>query len=159
MDLSDAQQVEVLKGPQGALYGKGAIAGAINVTTYRPGPTLESEFKVSGGNGSTARVTGRINGPLADKLAGGLTATYYSTGGTIINSYDGHGLDYEEHYKAGARLIWTPLDHLTVDWRGSYYHQRGSSLWFSRVDVLGATGGEITPAMSRVEPDINGPHN
>lgn len=159
MDLSDAQQVEILKGPQGALYGKGAIAGAINVTTYRPGPNLDSEIKVSGGNGSTARVTGRISGPLADQLTGGLTASYYSTDGTIINSYDGRGLDYEEHYKAGARLIWTPLDHLTVDWRGSYYHQRGSSLWFSRVDVLGTTGGEITPTMSQVQPDLNGPHS
>src|SRR5690348_1740348 len=43
-DLSDAQQVEVLKGPQGALYGKGAIAGAINITTFRPGPTFDSEI-------------------------------------------------------------------------------------------------------------------
>jgi len=159
-DLSDAQQVEVLKGPQGALYGKGAIAGAINITTFRPGPTLDSEMKASGSTGSTERFTGRVSGPLVSgQLAGSLTATYFSTDGTIINDFDGRGLDYEKHYKTAARLIWTPLDGLTIDWRGSYYHQRGSALWFSRVDALGTTGGEITSSMSAVRPDLNGPHS
>lgn len=160
MDLSDAARVEVLKGPQGALYGKGAIAGAINLTTRKPTNDFAAEAKASYGTGNTYNLSAMASGPLvADKLLGRITLTQYSTDGTIINSYDGKGLDYEDHHKVSARLIFKPSDALELDWRGSYYKQQGSSLWFSRVNVLGTSSGEVTSEMARARPDLNGPHS
>jgi len=159
MDLSDAERVEVLKGPQGALYGKGAIAGAINISTRKPTNEFTADAKASYGSGQTYRLSGGVSGPLADnKLLGRITVSDFSTDGTIINRFDGNGLDYERHSKVSGRLIFTPTDALTLDLRGTFYQQRGSSLWFSLVDVLGTTGGEITPQFARIQPDINGPH-
>lgn len=160
MDLSDAERVEVLKGPQGALYGKGAIAGAINITTRKPSNDFEAEAKASYGTGQTYNLTALVSGPIVpDRLLARVSVNEYSTDGTIINRFDGKGLDYEHHYKISTRLIFTPNEQLSLDWRGSYYKQTGSSLWFSRVNVLGTTGGEITPDMAQVKPDLNGPHS
>ncbi|HVO46027.1 MAG TPA: TonB-dependent receptor [Steroidobacteraceae bacterium] len=160
MDLSDAERVEVLKGPQGALYGKGAIAGAINMATRKPTNEFAADAKASYGSGHTYRVSSDVSGPLVNHtLVGRLSVSDYSTDGNLVNLYDGKGIDYDRHSKISGRLIYTPIEALSFDLRGSFYQERGSSLWFSLVDVLGTTGGEITPQDARTRPDLNGPHS
>src|SRR5688572_17858756 len=75
-DLYDIQQIEVLKGPQGALYGRNASGGAINITTKQP--TSEPEVYVRGGigNGDNVQLSGVASGPLGDSLLGRVVVGY-----------------------------------------------------------------------------------
>src|SRR3546814_17631258 len=67
------EQVEVLKGPQGALYGRNATAGAFVSTTRKPGNDLEGEFKASAGNNAPYQLSGVASGPVTEvgRTAGG----------------------------------------------------------------------------------------
>ncbi|MDT9599143.1 TonB-dependent receptor [Sphingosinicella rhizophila] len=158
MDLSDVERLEVLKGPQGALYGKGAIAGAINITTKRPTNELEGEIKAGYSSGDNVRVFGAISGPLIeDKLLARVTASHRDGDGTIINALDGRGLDRNRQTRLTGRLIFEPTPDLSFDLRGAYTRERGGSTWFSLFNVLGTTGGEITSDIADTPPSQDGP--
>src|SRR5262249_26345824 len=73
MDLSDAEQVEILKGPQGALYGKGALAGVVNIKTRTPTNELQYDGKIDVGSKNTHGLFSALSGPIAgDSLLGSL---------------------------------------------------------------------------------------
>src|SRR6201996_1671852 len=82
-DLLDIQQIEVLKGPQGGLYGRNAIGGAILITTKQP--TDEWEGQVTGGynSGPGGKADGSISGPIADGLKMRAAVSYYNTDGWL----------------------------------------------------------------------------
>ena len=84
-ELLDVQQIEVLKGPQGALYGRNAVAGAILITTKEPGGEFEGQVKVGGGSDSLSKISGRISGPLGEKARGSLAASYREFDGVYSN--------------------------------------------------------------------------
>ncbi|PCI32480.1 MAG: hypothetical protein COB54_06990 [Alphaproteobacteria bacterium] len=117
--LMDIERIEVLKGPQGALYGAGAIAGAINVVTKKPTNELEVSAKASYGNGNDLTMSGAVSGPIVeDKVLFRVGAYYRNTDG-LIKSTDGDNLDFEEQITVKGRLIFD-LDDLTIDLRASY---------------------------------------
>lgn len=155
-DLSDVERIEVLKGPQGALYGRNAIGGVISLTTRRPGEEVESQFKAGYGNGDTVDLFGAIGGPIGSEgLFGRLTVKYHNTDGLIDNQYNGQSLDYDETTKVTGRLIWEANENLTLDLRASWFDQDGGAAWFSTTDVLGTTGGELTEEMAHILPNQN----
>lgn len=156
-DLSDVERIEILKGPQGGLYGRNAIAGVINLTTKRPSNEVEGEVRAGYGSGETYDVFGALSGPVAgERLLGRVTVKYRDTDGLIENVHTGRNLDAEDALKATARLIWEPTDALTFDLRGSYFEQDvEGALWFSTYDVLGTTGGRIPESLARIKPDQN----
>jgi iron complex outermembrane receptor protein len=157
-DLTDLERIEILKGPQGGLYGRNAIAGVINLTTRRPSKEFEGELKAGYSSGETADVFGAISGPLVqEKLLGRLTVKYHDTDGLLRNSFNGENMDYDRNTKVTGRLIWEATDALTFDLRGSHYDQDSGALWFSAFDVQGTTGGTITEEMARVRPNQNEP--
>lgn len=124
--LTDIERIEVLKGPQGALYGAGAIAGAINVVTKKPTNELEGKIKASFGNGNDMKFSGAISGPLVeDKILFRIGAYYRNTDG-LIDTTDGVDLDFEEQITIKGRLIFT-LDDLTIDLRASYTDSEGGA--------------------------------
>lgn len=117
--LVDIERIEVLKGPQGALYGAGAIAGAINVVTKKPTNEQEFRLKASYGNGNDFKVSGAFSGPLVeDKILFRIGGYYRNTDG-LIKSTDGDGLDFEEQASVRARLLFD-FEDFTIDLRGSY---------------------------------------
>lgn len=153
IDLTDVERVEVLKGPQGALYGRGAIAGAINITTRRPTNEWQGEARASYATGDAWRVFGAVGGPLAeDVLLGRISVSHRETDGTIINQLTGEGLDRNRQTRLAGRLILMPAPGLELDLRAAYTDETGGATWFSRFDVLGQTGGAITEAVARVSP-------
>ena len=118
--LFDIERIEVLKGPQGALYGAGAIAGAVNVVTKAPTNELEGQLIGSYGTGNDLTLKGAVSGPIvADKLLFRLTGFYRDTDG-LIDSTSGEDLDFEEQYSIKGRLLFTPNDRVSLDLRGSY---------------------------------------
>ena len=164
-DLSDAERVEVLKGPQGALYGKGALAGAINITTRRPTTDYQADAKVSYGSGSTYDAYGAVSGPIAgDRLLGRVAVKYQHSDGTQINEFNGRGIDYDNFVKPTLRLLLTPTDVLTLDFAASYYDQNAGNPPYTLVNLIGppgtGTGGIISSSTAAApinhnEPDVS----
>jgi len=117
--LVDIERIEVLKGPQGALYGAGAIAGAINIVTKKPTNEQEISLKASYGNGNDIKLSGAVSGPLVeDKVLFRLGGYYRNTDG-LIKSTDDVDLDFEEQISVRGRLIFD-LEDITLDLRASY---------------------------------------
>ncbi len=149
VDLSDAQSVEVLKGPQGALYGKGAHAGVISITTRQPTEELKFDGKVSYGNRDTFNGFASVSGPIAgDKLLGLLSYKRQDTDGLMKNDSTGGNLDYVHSNKISGRLIAKPTDTLTFDASASYYDGKEGSPPYVAVDILGTGSTTVTSAQA-----------
>ncbi len=80
-DLLDLERIEILRGPQGTLYGKNTNGGAINVVTARPSQEGEVKLSVSGGNYGMYNLNGLLNGGITDSLAGKLVVQYQKRSG------------------------------------------------------------------------------
>ena len=131
-ELFDIQQIEVLKGPQGALYGRNSVGGAINITTKRPTEEVEGFFRAGAGNGDFYKVQGAISGPLAeDNLYGRLAFSYSDSDGVRPNVATGDKSDSRESLSLRGRLIWEASDNFEVDLRASVSLDEGSALQFS----------------------------
>lgn len=120
-DLYDVERIEILRGPQGTLYGSNAIGGTVHVITKKPDP---DEFAISGSllfreennrPGTETRAYGMVNMPLVDgELALRLTGSSGSRDGKILNIYNGHrGGETEQFLR--AQLAWTPNDSTRVN--------------------------------------------
>jgi iron complex outermembrane receptor protein len=118
----DLERIEVVKGPQSALYGRNAFNGAINYITKRPSPFFESRTEAEVGNRGKVRGLGMVSGPiLTDALRGRLSVLYDEWDGSYDNSWapenDIGGYRYRSYQ---GRLEWLPADNLTVS-AGLYY--------------------------------------
>ena len=134
-ELFDIEQIEVLKGPQGGLYGRNAIGGAMVISTKQPTDEFEGSVKVGVEEGPGYRVQGSISGPVgsSDTLKYRLAASYYDTEGLIPNPYLGEDADPYEDVAVRGRLIWEPSENWSVDLRGSWSQLRTQALYFNIV--------------------------
>ena len=139
-ELVDVQQIEVLKGPQGALYGRNAVAGAILVTTKEPGDEFSGQVKVGGGSDGLAKGSLRFSGPLGDSVRGSLAASFREFDGVYSNIYEnaGSAVDYIEDTTVRGRLIFEPNDRLTWDLRAGFSDVEGGAINFNAVFAIPA---------------------
>jgi len=115
------ERIEVLKGPQGALYGKGAVGGAINITTRSPTDEYEGEFTGVVGNGDSKRVTAYVSGPIiSDSLYFTLGGTYTDFGGLIKNDHLNKEVDFDETSSIQGLLRYDVTEDVTLDFRARY---------------------------------------
>ena len=135
VNLFDIERIEVLKGPQGALYGRNAVGGAINVVTKAPGNELEGFVNLGYANGDTFDASAGISGALVeDKVLLRVSGSYTSSDGLIRNDFRGDHVDYIDHdYALRGRLILKPSDLLTFDLRAEYSDFRGGSNSYAAV--------------------------
>jgi iron complex outermembrane receptor protein len=127
-DLFDVQQIEVLRGPQGALYGRDAIGGAILITSKQPTNTFTGEGEASAGNGDDYRAQAAVSGPIiSDKLLFRLTGSYHHFGGLLEDTYLNKPVDYEDEYSVRAQLKAFITDRLTADVKASVDYVRGGA--------------------------------
>ena len=111
--LVDIEQIEVIRGPQGALYGKNAIGGAVNITTKAPAE--ETEFVVRGayGEGGDTRLNAAVSGPFGDAAVFRLAAFYRDFDGLIDDTFNGQESDFvEEIGRPGVDRIRIVGSHL-----------------------------------------------
>ena len=116
-ELNNVSQIEVLKGPQGALYGRNAVSGAMIITTREPGDSFE--FDVGGGYGqyNSFKLNAYVGGPLSDNLRGSLSAYTRETDGQWENSFLGCDdcVDFFEETGVSGRLMGALGDNGTFD--------------------------------------------
>ena len=118
-ELFDISQIEVLKGPQGALYGRSAIGGAIIITTKPPSDELEGTARVGVGNGWSERAQLSLSGPLNDSktLKFRASVNAYNTDGYLENEYLHQKADPAKDFSGRVRLTWEPNEQFTGDLR------------------------------------------
>lgn len=118
-DLNEIERVEVIKGPQSALYGRNTYSGAINMITKSPGDKFGADVKLEVAEDNQYEVSAAIRGPITDTLAGSLSGRYYERDGVFDNEYDGDEVGEQESESIAAMLEWTPTDNLRI--RGRAY--------------------------------------
>jgi iron complex outermembrane receptor protein len=123
-DFTDTDRIEILRGPQGTLYGKNTTAGAINITTRKPSFTPEARLEVSTGNYDFVQVKASASGPLVDdKLALRLSTSYTSRQGTIYNVRSDQWQNSQDNLSVRGQLLWLPSDTLDITFSGDYNRQ------------------------------------
>jgi len=122
-DFLDVTQVEVLRGPQGTLYGKNTTAGAINIRTNQPTFDFQGNAEVSIGNYDFKQAKVAVSGPLSDTLAARIAVSGTSRQGTIYNVTSNNWINGQDNIGLRGQLLWRPTDNLDVTLSGDWSAQ------------------------------------
>ena len=159
-DLTDLDRVEILRGPQGTLFGKNTVAGAVNIITRKP--EFDNGFSVSGGLGNLeSRELGLVaNAVLSDDvLAGRLSVAYRQRDGYYKDIDRDAAYDNRDRRSIRAQLLWTPISDVEVrvilDDTDKDESCCPAAFWITgpTSPVVAALGGDITPF------EVDGPQN
>lgn len=112
-DIYDLERIEVLRGPQGTLYGRNVAGGAINIFSKKPQHEFEAKAGLTVGNENLFNVRAYINGPISDTVAGKLTFNVRNRDGFAKNVTTGQELEDDDTKSVRGQLLFTPSD--TVD--------------------------------------------
>lgn len=132
-DLFDIDQIEVLKGPQGGLYGRNAIGGAIIINTKKPTDTFSGNITAGIDNGFGYFLRGGVSGPLAEGVKFRVAGSWYDTDGFIPNTFLGEDADPVQDFSLRGNLLIEASDQLTFDLRGSVNQLRTQGLYYNIV--------------------------
>ncbi|MCG8442267.1 MAG: TonB-dependent receptor, partial [Caulobacterales bacterium] len=130
-DLVAIRQIEVVKGPVSSLYGRNAVGGAILITTKRPTNEVEGRATAEFGNGEHKRFSGFVSAPLVeDRLFASVAASYTDREGIFENEFLGGTVDYYEEARVRGRLLWEPVEDMSLDLIAEYADIEGSAINF-----------------------------
>jgi len=137
-ELTDLSQIEVVKGPQGAVYGRNATAGAIIVTTDKPTSVESGSFQTSAGDYGSYTFKGRLSGPLTSNINASLSVDYRSTDGQYKNSLftSQPNLDSYQGGDINGRLIYTLDATSTLDLKLHYGQLTSGAINYNAVFEL-----------------------
>ncbi len=122
-DFLDVAQVEVLRGPQGTLYGKNTTAGAINIRTNQPTFDFEGSAEVSLGNYDFKQAKAAVSGPLSDTIAARIAVSATDRRGTIRNVTTGNWIQEQDNLGLRGQLLWRPNDDIDITLAGDFNTQ------------------------------------
>jgi iron complex outermembrane receptor protein len=150
-EYTNLESIQIFKGPQGAIYGRNAAAGAFIINTQEPGEDWSGQLRGSVAQDDTYLITGNVGGGVTDTLKLGFTGSYRDSEGYYNNAFaDFEGrdtaiVDYFEQWDIGARAIWTPTDALKVDSKFRYGEVDAASIAFNSVFHIPALAGFVGP--------------
>ena len=123
----DMEQVEILRGPQGTLFGRNSTGGAVNLKTAKPNfDGISGNVDIQAGNYDHGRVKGAFNLPVTENLAVRLAGIYLDRGGYSDNLATGNDVDDREQYSLRGSLRWYPSERTTVDIVASIFDEQSS---------------------------------
>ena len=144
-ELFDLERVEVLKGPQGTLFGRNAGAGAISVISRKPTTATDASLTVGLGNLDRRHLSGHVNTPLgSERLLGRVAFTAERRDGTIENLVDGSPLNSRETIAVRPSLRWLPSPDTTVDLVFNYQRDTPAGVGF-KSGVIPTARGDTDP--------------
>jgi len=114
LDFIDVEQIEVLRGPQGSLFGKNTTSGAFNITTRKPSFTSGADFEVSYGNYNFLQAKASITGALGKKVAGRISFSGTQRDGLIDNVATGRPTNTLNNQGIRGQLLWTPTENTNI---------------------------------------------
>jgi iron complex outermembrane receptor protein len=121
--LSDIEQVAVLKGPQGTLFGRNATGGLIQITTKSPSQDFAAEVEATAGNYGTYGGSAYVTGGLAESVAASAAFKYENRDeGYGVNRRTGNEILTQESYSGRAKVLWEPGENTTVVLSGDVSH-------------------------------------
>ena len=127
VDAQDIARVEVLRGPQGTLFGRNTIGGAVNITTLDPGDRLAFTGRVTGGSRSRIDGFGAVDLPVGDDFGVRLSLGTRNQKGWGTNVYTGKTFSDVHNLQGRIKAVWKPADDLKLTLAGDYLRARGSS--------------------------------
>lgn len=134
----DLERIEFLKGPQGAVYGRNAIMGAINVVTKLPASETEGYLRLRGGSGEDYGIGAAISGPIVeDKLAYRVAGSWRDRRGELRNQTNGQYRDAYDDGSIRGRLLYTPTADWSVDLKAGYSNTDGGDISYQGIFVDG----------------------
>jgi outer membrane receptor protein involved in Fe transport len=116
-ELIDIENIQILKGPQGALYGRNAIGGAIIINSKAPSDKFEGSVMLGADSGPGYKIRGTVSGPITNTLKYRATVSYFDTDGYIENTFLNKEADPFRDLSGRLRLTWEPIDKLKADFR------------------------------------------
>lgn len=166
-DLFDIEQIEFLKGPQGALYGRNALGGAINIVTKKPGDDFEGSVKASYASGDEYKIRGVISTPIGEAAGLRLGASYRNRDGQIYNSTLDTNVDYDETLSLRGSLLLHPSSAVTIDFSGSYLDQKAGAAYYKAgapnesrepviANILGVGKRKLGDGSIKIEAELGG---
>jgi outer membrane receptor protein involved in Fe transport len=122
-DLGELDRVEVLRGPQGTLFGRNASAGLISITTALPKFETGGTAEVSYGNYNAWRVLGSVTGPINDKLAVRLDGVWNKRDGFLTDVISGRSLQNKDRYLLRGQMLFKPTEDISFRLIADYSHK------------------------------------
>lgn len=124
LDFIDIERIEVLRGPQGTLFGKNTTSGAFNITTRKPSFTPGAEFEVSYGNYGYIQAKSSVTGPLTKKLAARVSFSGTQRDGTVENVRTGKYTNDINNLGVRAQLLFEPTSNTSITLAADASRQR-----------------------------------
>ncbi len=119
-ELGAIDRIEVLRGPQGTLFGRNASAGLISVITAKPSFTFGATGEATYGNYETIRVGGGVTGPLSETIAARVDGIYFKRDGFLKDVVSGRRINNRDRWLVRGQLLFQPNDDLSVRIIGDY---------------------------------------
>src|SRR5688572_19593408 len=123
LDFIDVERVEVLRGPQGTLFGKNTTAGAILVTTRKPSFTPEYDFELGVGDDEFVQAKGSLSGPLGEKVAGRVSFSSTQREGLLYNVATQEKVNDLDNIGVRTQLLVTPNERMDITFALDYTNQ------------------------------------
>jgi outer membrane receptor protein involved in Fe transport len=158
-EFYDVERVEVLRGPQGTLYGRNATGGVVNLISNKPSDKLEGMARGEYGNYNSIKLRGMVNVPLSDAFAVRLAGTYLKRDGFGENTFTGNDADTRDMYGYRASVKFQPIDSFKAIVVYDKFHEDDSrsriGKQFCSKDVgpanVGGVAFSAVPAIAQVQ--------
>ena len=114
LDFLDVERIEILRGPQGTLFGRNTIGGAVAIYSKRPDEEKSASLKVQVGNDDMLFITAKANAPISETLKANLAVSSRNRDGYVKRTYDGVKTGDDDNVGFRASVLWTPSENFEL---------------------------------------------